>query len=253
MDPSDHADHEDPSDHDDQHDGFEMQRMDFSPRAPASRAVRAGRRVAPLTLGAVCAGLAALLVLWSVLDASGHASRGATHGAPNTTSMPNLAVPTIPSGWSTPNPATVALPPVCQTSDVPHTIEYLIAPAFGGTPVWVTGFDEATAHPVIHFESLLPRQFTLRGWAWEAIFVTNRAYTGPVTISGGSVDGRSPVLFGVSDTPGPALALDPRSPASQLGDWGEWATYAYVPGPGCYYVEARWPGGGWRVTFAAGR
>ena len=31
-----------------------------------------------------------------------------------------------------------------------------------------------------------------------------------------------------------------------------WSAILYIPAAGCYALDASWPGGSWRVTFAAG-
>ena len=174
---------------------------------------------------------------------------------PPTAQVPpqDFQAPTIPAGWATPDPTTIAPPPSCPPTVGAQAVEYLLSPALGVSPLWVAGFDQGTTRPVVHFESLLPRTYTLRGWAWQAIFATDLGYDGPTMVSGGSLSGQGGVAFGQGSSIVSALVLDTRAPASRMVSWGEWLMDIYVPGPGCYYVQARWPGGGWRVTFAAGR
>lgn len=237
-------------------DDFELEAPDLPQRPPQRRrrpdAARGQRRVGPLTAAASGALLLALVMVLTVL-------RAATAEPPTT---PTLQVPpivyhapTVPAAWATPDPASIAPPPSCPPTSGTQTIKYLLAPALGVAPLWLAGFDQATTQPVVHFESRLPREYTLRGWAWEAIFATDLGYAGPATVSGGSLgrQGQGEVVFGQGSSVVSALVLDTRAPASRLVSWGEWVMAIYVPGPGCYYVQARWPGGGWRVTFAAGR
>lgn len=45
----------------------------------------------------------------------------------------------------------------------------------------------------------------------------------------------------------------PGHPISAFGDdWAEWGSYVFLPGAGCYSMEAMWPGEHWLVYFAAG-
>jgi hypothetical protein len=38
-----------------------------------------------------------------------------------------------------------------------------------------------------------------------------------------------------------------------VGEFSIWFDVLYLPGAGCYTLQASWPGGGWIVNFAAGR
>lgn len=234
-------------------DDFEFETPDhdsdsYPPHRPV--ALRGLRRAGPLTALAIGALVLAVVMVLSVLSTA----NGGPSATP-TAQLPSLdfQAPTIPAGWATPNLATIAPPPSCPPTVGAQTIDYLLSPALGVAPLWVTGFDQATAQPVVHFVSNLPRAYTLRGWAWQAIFTTDLGYAGPTTVSGGSLSGHGDVAFGQGTSIVSTLRLDTRAPASRMVSWGEWVMAVYVPGPGCYYVQARWPGGGWRVTFAAGR
>ncbi len=231
-------------------DDFELEAPDPD-SDPLRRPVvaRGRRRVRPLTALAIGALLLAVVMVLSVLSAG-------NGGRPTTATAqlpPDFQAPTIPASWATPDPASIAPPPSCPPTVGTQTIDYLLSPALGVAPLWVAGFDQATAQPVVHFESLLPRAYTLRGWAWQAIFATDLGYAGPATVSGGSLSGHGDVAFGQGSSIVSTLTLDTRAPASRMVSWGEWVMAVYIPGPGCYFVQARWPGGGWRVTFAAGR
>jgi hypothetical protein len=235
-------------------DDFELETPDPLQRRPgwfSRRWGSRGRRMGPLTVMAAIALLVALAVVAKALGVATtpHAATPPTPAPP----LVNYDTPTVLGGWATPNLGGVAPPPTCPTTQGPPATKYLLAPALGVAPLWVAGFDQATARPVVHFQSRLPRVYTPRGWAWQAVFATDRSASVVATISGGSLDGHGGLLFARGSSVASALMLDLRSPASQLASWGEWVTAIYVPGPGCYYLQARWPGGGWRVTFAAGR
>jgi hypothetical protein len=50
----------------------------------------------------------------------------------------------------------------------------------------------------------------------------------------------------------PLLVLDPHNPSTTDLGWAQWPIYVYLPGSGCYSLKARWPGGMWQISFAAG-
>lgn len=208
----------------------------------------AHRRVKPLTAAAGLALMAAVVVIAN-LSGAGAASQAVTgDGPPTATAFEGSQ--TLPP-LLTLDPATVDTPPRCALTPALDTIGYYLVPAFGGAPLWLSGFDNS-AQRVVHFYKVPPRPLTPRGWIWRVLLVTNLRYVGPVTVTG---DGPSGPLLFTQDarTVMTSLTLDTRSPASVLNGWGDWATYIYLPKPGCYDVQAMWPGGGWRVTFSAGR
>ncbi|HKT37177.1 MAG TPA: hypothetical protein VJR48_02330, partial [Ktedonobacterales bacterium] len=53
----------------------------------------------------------------------------------------------------------------------------------------------------------------------------------------------------------PLATIDPAHGLAHTRDarWDIWSGVLYLPGAGCYIVQANWPGNGWFVDFAAGR
>ena len=53
-----------------------------------------------------------------------------------------------------------------------------------------------------------------------------------------------------------APVLDPQHPGHPISvigpQWQEWGSEILIPAAGCYYIEANWPEGHWRDTFAIG-
>jgi hypothetical protein len=111
-------------------------------------------------------------------------------------------------------------------------------------------------HAAIHFSpSYLTDTSTRYGWMWKLVWEVGPHYTGPVTLRGGNLRTGIPLWFAFDQ--GPTIApvlVHPDHPVSALGgNWGEWGSYLSIPVAGCYYLQATWPGGHWRITFAAGR
>lgn len=97
------------------------------------------------------------------------------------------------------------------------------------------------------------------GWLHKMLWFMNPRFKGRVTLRGGALHGVGPVWFSL-DGPGQKVTrtplLDPLHQAvvpGPKGSWPQFPGYMYVPHAGCYYIDAHWPGGRERITFAAGR
>ncbi|MGH2391452.1 MAG: hypothetical protein ACRDIE_24925 [Chloroflexota bacterium] len=127
----------------------------------------------------------------------------------------------------------------------------------GGDPVWIRGF--VGPHATLH-----ARYYEL-GHGWEAgmMFALKRGFSHTATLRGGSMHGHAPLWFDAVENGAPngetrTLTLAAKRQKAFPGGAGpgQWPTFPggiVVPRAGCYYVEATWPGGAWRITFAAGR
>ncbi len=98
----------------------------------------------------------------------------------------------------------------------------------------------------------------MHGWVWKVVWEVGPNYRQSVMLRGGNVYTGVPLWFNFdlngADTLNPILdPSHPGHPVSQVGDnWSEWGSYIYIPAAGCYYLEATWPQGHWRIVFAAG-
>ncbi|HEY8284089.1 MAG TPA: hypothetical protein VIJ28_06860 [Chloroflexota bacterium] len=127
----------------------------------------------------------------------------------------------------------------------------------GSAPAWLRGFSGPAA--TLTFGGVYQPGY---GWGRKVLFVLKRGFKGTVTMSGGSVRGHAPLWFdavevGALDRPVRRLTLQATRQLAFAGGAGprQWPTFPggiTVPRAGCYYVEATWPGGKWRLTFAAG-
>ncbi len=128
----------------------------------------------------------------------------------------------------------------------------------GNSPVWIHGFDGPRA--VKHFRSTSASAIdTLEGWATSILVIVKSDYTGTVMLHGKDLRNGLPLLFGLDNgqIPLTTLMLDTQHPSaspiqSANGQRLSWNVYLYIPAPGCYYLDASWSGGAWRVNFAAG-
>ncbi|GAC1344416.1 MAG: hypothetical protein NVS4B7_13930 [Ktedonobacteraceae bacterium] len=133
----------------------------------------------------------------------------------------------------------------------------------GYEPVWVTDFSGpyATMHL---FLTDVPVAAFSNGFGWTASLLVEISvnYRGPVTLSGSSLNGNSPLLFSFNDDDQEqvfSITLNTQQPGEAPyhinadTQRNMWNIIMYVPAAGCYTLHASWPNGEWRVNFAAGR
>lgn len=158
----------------------------------------------------------------------------------------------LPTQVLTPtSPPLSKVPQNCPVGQAPHIISPALGPVIGGAPVW------AVMPTTLH----IPSYFTYTpkyGWEWKIVWEVGPSYTHPVTLDGRNLHNNTSLTFQIDEQDvSISPILDPSYPGhprSVLGkDWVEWGSYMYIPAAGCYYLEATWPGGHWRITFAAGR
>ena len=163
--------------------------------------------------------------------------------------------PTLPQGTPTAlGPAPASCSPAAPA---PRTLPATFSRAIGASPLWVAWFDGP--HATRHIEGLGGNR--RYGWEIAVIFAIEPDFTQTVVVRGMRLDDGSPLWFGQA-APSVAVVLDPWQPGltsddnRSMGlsdDWAAWYAILSIPAAGCYALTATWPGGSWRVTFAAGR
>jgi len=144
-------------------------------------------------------------------------------------------------------------PKDCLVGSTP-TPKYLdsdFGPGIGGSPVWfIAGGPRTSLEGDLYFQ---------HGWGVKVLWVIGPHYTHPVMLRGWSLTDNTPLWFQFSGDaagdPTPSPLLNPLHPGSVTGSdhgWAEFPSALYVPKADCYYLEASWPGGSWRIRFAAG-
>lgn len=134
----------------------------------------------------------------------------------------------------------------------------VISPAMGSavgvSPVWAAGLSGTYPTALLQNDRYSPQ----KGWPWKLAWEVGPNYQQTVSIRAGYPNTSKLLLFQASpdDNLTTTLTLDPKHPGhpfSQLGpDWNEWGSYIFLPGAGCYYLEATWPQGHWLFYFAVG-
>ena len=186
---------------------------------------------------------------------------------------PALATPT-PSPYPTPTLVAPAIGPVPTTcppgSPLVAFDPTATVPGVGGQGVWLvadaflgaSGGGNLGHGATAELGSLPPSEYTLVGWPVQVMVLVQVDLTQPITLMGHdlrttyslwfSADANNP---GAIDEAAPLATIDPSQVASSTsnGRWKIWFGVLYLPGAGCYRLQASWPGGGWTVNFAAGR
>ena len=139
----------------------------------------------------------------------------------------------------------------------------------GGSPVWVGGFEGSMKGQATKYVGHSP--YTRYGWKAPMDIRVEPGVTGKVVMRGERLSNGAPLWMEVVEQgqmytdskpiPKALLVLDPKEPGlapsqnNSMGmgdDWAAWVGAIYIPAAGCYALDASWPGGSWRVTFAAG-
>lgn len=150
-----------------------------------------------------------------------------------------------------------SVPHTCPSGPAPKILSPVFAAGYGAYPVWGVGFvgQHATLAFGTDFAQLKSEYDTTYGWGHKLLWVMPPGYKGRVTLRGGELRSGLPLWFDGRSGKARTLVLDPQRvllPSSPKGTWATFAAALYVPKAGCYYLNARWPGGQWRMTFAAG-
>lgn len=177
--------------------------------------------------------------------------------------QPYPTYPPLPTPTPKPTPLGGAraklgpLPQDCPPGPTPKDVVSNTGPVVGAPPVWASGF--IGPHAALVWDSSLADQLHNQyGWPHKLLWVVEDSMKGLVAIRGANLRDGSPLLPG-ADGQEPTstltvLVLDPQDAkrAQYVDQWAEFPGGLTIPKAGCYYLEATWPGGSWRITFAAG-
>ena len=189
-------------------------------------------------------GLIFFAIAFSLASCGGNSKPSSSPG-----STPSRAVTASAGAAVSPVASVVGSPSAsCQPSP-PQTIAPYFGPAVGATPLWAIGPLGAQPFPVTG-----PPEVTGPGTRVKVLWVLEPQQEASVTLRGSNLADGTPLWFELAGAPPATEAVfDPRAPGIpvQHGQWREWPSYLYAPVAGCYVLEARWPGGSWRLMFAA--
>jgi len=125
------------------------------------------------------------------------------------------------------------------------------------------GFLFSALHPVLRWGTMADVAGIYQppyGWGHKVLWVLKPGFYGTVTLRGGSMDRHAALWFAVVENfvdGGPTRAMSLNAGWQKAFSPGEsgpsFPGALYIPRAGCYYLQARWKGGQWQGTFAAGR
>ena len=147
-----------------------------------------------------------------------------------------------------------AVPYECPTSVLPGYERQI-----GNFPVWLSSF--GAPNTVLHLQpSFVTSRKDWQGWSVNFQVNVKLRYTSIILLSINDVNHiSSPLLRDPSDGSHTwRIVLNPLKPQHALGPTGKqyigtWNMSLYLPGAGCYALDAAWNEGSWEVVFSAGR
>ncbi len=132
-------------------------------------------------------------------------------------------------------------------------------PGVGGSGVWFIASNRNGKRDDVE---LPPGNYTLAGWPVPVMVYIKHGFTQTITLTGHDLlTGYNLWLSPDATSPGsiaetaPLATINPGQGLAHTIDaqWDIWSGVLYLPGAGCYIVQANWPGNGWTIDFAAGR
>jgi hypothetical protein len=188
---------------------------------------------------------------------------------PPTPASPLMAPTPVPGVSGVPTlgtaPTSCSAEPPALTNDFPPQEQ-----AIGDSPVLLGGFIGpyaklllGPAASAMAYSWTAP--YSTYGWPAPIGLILRGQISGPVTLSGSDLRTGHPLWFGfvVAGDWGPPtqvvsrFVLDPAHPSPPAGGWTDtetfWYGYAFLPGAGCYMLDATWPDGSWHIMVSAGR
>ncbi len=194
------------------------------------------------------------LLLGSCFAESPHASHPPTAMLSPTASLASTPTPPSPSPTV---PPLGAVPQNCPPGPAPQPVDPNFGSAVGAGPVWGVGMIGPHAE-LVWGPAEAARYYSQNVWHHKFLYVVATTIGGLVTIHGANLRDGVP-LRPSADDQAPAssattLVLDTHDPTitNRVDQWTELPGDLAIPEAGCYALEADWPGGHWRVTFAAG-
>jgi hypothetical protein len=172
------------------------------------------------------------------------------------TLMPMLSPTATPTPWGGASAKLGPMPQDCPAGPAPQNLDPNVSSEYGGGSVWGSGF--TGSHALLEW---LPNEAVSthdqNGWGHPMLWIVKSSIQGPIAIRGANLSNGLPLRPDAEaaspDSIPTVLILNPSNPDAQYqGQFIEFPGGIDIPKAGCYYLEADWPGGSWRITFAAG-
>lgn len=159
----------------------------------------------------------------------------------------SVDVAATPSRSAAPSPVAITdAPPASCHGPTLRTVDTHFGAGIGSSPVYAIGDWDASG--TMHTDGA---QLTQYGEAIKILWVVQPGYQQEVEVRASSATTGGLLYFDLGSGPTTDLVLNPSTAAVNFG-WSTFLGYVYVPAADCYFIEARWSGGSWRVEFPAG-
>ncbi len=175
----------------------------------------------------------------------------------NSTPTQIVTLQPTPTLWGGASAKLGPVPQDCPPGPVPQDVVSNTGPVVGGGPVWAGNFTgpHATLEWLPSYATEFHNQY---GWGHKLLWIVEDHVKGLVTVHGANLQDGSPLRPDaeqkVATSTPITLVLNPQDPTitNHVDQWVEFPGALDIPKAGCYYLVATWPGGSWRITFAAG-
>ena len=121
--------------------------------------------------------------------------------------------------------------------------------AAGNSPVWAI-----INRPklILSMSEMAESPLTEHGYQYKVLWVVEKNYSGKVVLQGGNVEDGTPLWFKIGgEEPTTTPTIDPLHPgAFSNPDYSDFPSYIFMPGIGCYFIEARWNKQSWRINLS---
>ena len=205
--------------------------------------------------------LAALILILASCTSAQSPQAKTTPTKGTTPTLPLTPQPTITPTPVPTRPAPLGLAPQnCPSSPALKKINTSFTSLVGTAPAWVNSFIEQNQQPVLLFGDNHTMyswvQYDEHGWEHKFLYAVGPSYTGIVTFHGTNLRDGTPLWLVADNVPATttSLVLNPGDPTvvNRPGDWVEFPGGLDIPKAGCYFLQADWTGGSWRMIFSAG-
>lgn len=159
----------------------------------------------------------------------------------------SVAVIATPSRSAPPSPVAITdAPPASCHGPTPRKIDPQFGLGIGSAPVYAIGAWDSSGTMHMH-----GAQLTRYGEAIKILWVVQPGFEQAIQVTASSATTGGLLYFNLGPGPTTDLVLDPASAAVNSG-WSTYVGFVYVPAADCYFIEALWNGGSWRIEFPAG-
>jgi hypothetical protein len=137
-------------------------------------------------------------------------------------------------------------PPPSKTVDI---APQYYGRAAGSSPVWaIINRPEL----VLSMDQIREGPLSEHGYPYKVLWVVQKNYSSKIVLEGGNLEDGAPLWFQIGgEEPTTTPIIDPLHPgAFSNSDYSDFPSYIFIPGTGCYFIEANWDQESWRINLS---